>query len=99
MTIWFLSSTTVACRATSSTSFLNTKMLLSSLGAFSWGCCVFGDGEAGADVLWVGAVVVRKRKMSNGASQRSFGRCIVSRFGENPERRQSFGRNQFHFYL
>ena len=37
--------------------------------------------------------------MTSRASQRSLGRRIVSRFGENPERRQSFGRNQFHFYF
>ncbi len=104
--MWCLSSTTVACSTTSSTSFLKTKTPLRprwrrGSGLLRAAGCSAGRmrRRAGGGSGFCGSRpdVSRQEQTDQQNQNDLFRRRIVSRLGVHPERRQSFGRNQLHF--
>src|SRR5450755_8055 len=103
VTRWCLSSTTVACSVTSSTSLRKTK----TSPLFSAGACprsAEGADSTGLDCGGAVAVcptvsVPRKIKTTVRTKKLLLRGCIVSRFGVNVQRRQALRRIQSHFDL
>src|SRR6516162_401580 len=101
VTRWFLSSTTVACNVTSSTSLWKTY----KSPFFSAGFCPCSPGEAdpeefcGVPAGGFCAIASVARKIMRPRVKNSilFRGCIVSRFGVNMQGRKPFRRIQFHF--